>query len=187
MTCFDLAKELKKKLLATQIGQQRLRSINCIVVSIDQQKLWHFKGEKITAYTVSTARAGAGCVENSQQTPLGVLQVSEKIGAEAPLGMIFKGRKPTGELWQNTPQREDNLITSRILWLEGLEPGHNAGHHANGQCVDTKQRYIYIHGTNQHHRLGQPNSHGCVLLSDADVIQLFDEVPVGTLVYIHKA
>jgi lipoprotein-anchoring transpeptidase ErfK/SrfK len=187
MTCFDIAKELKEKLFATRVGQERLPSVDCIVVSIDQQKLWHFKGETITEYTVSTARAGVGCVENSQQTPLGVLQVGEKIGHEAPQGMIFKGRKPTGELWQSTPQRDDNLITTRILWLDGLEPGYNCGHNTAGQCVDTKQRYVYIHGTNQYQKLGQPNSHGCVLLSDQDVLKLFNQVEVGTLVYIHKA
>jgi lipoprotein-anchoring transpeptidase ErfK/SrfK len=98
--------------------------------------------------------------------------------------MVFKARQPTGKVWSDWPSAEDNLITSRILWLAGLEAGHNAGTNAAGQAVDTKQRYVYIHGTNQHAQLGTPNSHGCVLLADADVIALFDRVSVGTQVFI---
>ena len=41
-----------------------------------------------------------------------------------------------------------------------------------------------IHGTNQTDKLGQPNSHGCVLLSDRDVIRLYGLVPAGTPVLI---
>jgi lipoprotein-anchoring transpeptidase ErfK/SrfK len=81
-------------------------------------------------------------------------------------------------------QPEDNLITSRILWLDGLEPGLNQGTDAQGRVVDTRRRFVYIHGTNQADKLGRPNSHGCVLLSDADVIRLFDRVAVGLTVLI---
>lgn len=133
---------------------------------------------------VSTARAGIGCVQDSQRTPTGLHQVCEKIGAGAPAGMVFKARQPTGSLASTWPTPEDNLITSRILWLDGLEPGHNQGTDAEGRVVDTCRRFVYIHGTNQTDKLGQPNSHGCVLLSDDDVIRLFDAVPVGTHVLI---
>ena len=98
--------------------------------------------------------------------------------------MVFKARQPTGKLSAEWPTPEDNLITSRILWLEGMEPGHNQGTDAAGRLVDTHRRYVYIHGTNQVGKLGQPNSHGCVLLSDADVIRLYGSVAAGTPVLI---
>ena len=157
---------------------------DCIVVSIDQQKLWHFQGQECRTYVVSTARAGRGCVQDSLQTPDGLHQVCEKIGEGAVPGMVFKTRKPTGKLASEWATPEDNLITSRILWLDGLEPGRNQGMDAQGRLVDTRRRFVYIHGTNQQDKLGQPNSHGCVLLSDRDVIQLFDLVPVGTPVLL---
>lgn len=157
---------------------------HCIVVSVDQQKLWHFHGVGCQTYVVSTARAGVGCVQDSQQTPAGLHQVCEKIGADAIPGMVFKARQPTGKLASEWTTPEDNLITSRILWLDGLEAGRNQGTDAEGRVVDTRRRYVYIHGTNQSAKLGQPNSHGCVLLSDSDVIRLFELVPVGTPVLI---
>ena len=159
-------------------------SEHCIVVSIDQQKLWFFAGEAAQEYVVSTARDGVGCVADSLRTPLGLHRVAEKIGDAAPKGMVFKARVPTGRIWTEGPAPEDNLITTRILWLEGLEPGKNAGHDAAGRLVDTKARFVYLHGTNQASRLGTPNSHGCVLLSDDDILDLFDRAPVGTPVYL---
>ncbi len=157
---------------------------DCIVVSIDQQKLWHFHGSDCESYVVSTARAGRGCVQDSLQTPLGLHQVCEKIGEGAAPGMVFKARQPTGKLASAWPTPEDNLITSRILWLDGLEAGLNQGTDAQGRIVDTRRRFVYIHGTNQADMLGRPNSHGCVLLSDADIIRLFAQVPVGTKVLL---
>jgi lipoprotein-anchoring transpeptidase ErfK/SrfK len=157
---------------------------DCIVVSIDQQKLWHFQGQGCETYVVSTARAGRGCVQDSQQTPTGLHQVCEKFGEGAPVGMVFKARQATGMLAAEWPTPEDNLITSRILWLDGLEVGHNQGSDVHGRVVDTRRRFVYIHGTNQADKLGRPNSHGCVLLSDDDVIRLFARVPVGTKVLI---
>ena len=86
-----------------------------------------------------------------------------------PPGMVFKARQPTGKLSAEWPTPEDNLITSRILWLEGLEPGHNQGTRCGRQGRRyASRRFVYIHGTNQTDKLGQPNSHGCVLLSDQD-------------------
>lgn len=157
---------------------------DCIVVSIDQQKLWIFNGAECWTYPVSTARAGRGCLQDSWQTPDGLHAVVEKIGADAPLGMVFKGRKATGVMWSAWPTPEDNLITTRILWLGGLERGHNLGTDAQGRVVDTQQRFVYIHGTNQHAQVGTPNSHGCVLLTDSDVVTLFNRVAVGMVVLI---
>jgi lipoprotein-anchoring transpeptidase ErfK/SrfK len=156
-----------------------------LVVSIDQQKLWYFNQNSKIEYKVSTARAGRGCVKDSLQTPTGLHRISEKIGVNAVSGMIFKARKPLGQTWKEIPSTDDNLITSRILWLEGMEKGVNQGSDSNGKSVDTKQRFIYIHGTNQSEKLGTPNSHGCILLSDEDVIRLFDSVEIGTYVFIH--
>jgi hypothetical protein len=184
MTCLDKSLVLRGELT------ERLKTLGlpmgkeCLVVSIDQQKLWHFNQNNCTEYVISTARAGKGCVKDSLMTPLGLHSISEKIGAEAASGMIFKARKPTGQVWTQLESTDDNLITSRILWLEGMEEGLNRGNDAEGKIVDTKKRFIYIHGTNQYQKLGTPNSHGCILLSDKDVIQLFDRVSVGASVYI---
>ncbi len=95
--------------------------------------------------------------------------------------MVFKGRVATGQCyWECAPEeQEKNLITTRILWLEGLEDGHN-----RGPGRDTFARYVYIHGTNQEDRIGTPNSHGCVLLRNAEVVELFDTVPEGALVLV---
>ena len=160
-------------------------SDDCLVVSVVQQRLDHFRrGEPVRTYRVSTARAGVGCVENSLRTPVGLHRVTERIGEGEPVGMVFKARKPTGVLWRDWPSREDNLITTRILRLEGLEPGLNRGADAEGRVVDTHRRLVYLHGTNQAAGLGAPNSHGCVLLSDADMLELHDAVAPGSLVMI---
>ena len=184
MPCSEFELGLKKEVTERLKGLGLPSAEDCIVVSIDQQKLWHIRGQDCRTYVVSTARAGRGCVQDSHQTPEGLHQVCEKIGAGAVPGMVFKARQPTGTLASEWPSPEDNLITSRILWLDGLEPGRNQGVATDGRVVDTRRRFVYIHGTNQSDNLGQPNSHGCVLLSDADVIQLFDVVPVGIRVLI---
>jgi lipoprotein-anchoring transpeptidase ErfK/SrfK len=184
MPCSEFELGLKKEVTGRLRGLGLPSAEDCIVVSIDQQKLWHFHGKGCETYVVSTARAGRGCVQDSQQTPMGLHQVCEKIGAGAAAGMVFKARQPTGKLASEWPTPEDNLITSRILWLDGLEPGFNQGTDAEGRVVDTRRRYVYIHGTNQAEMLGRPNSHGCVLLSDADVIRLFEQVPTGLPVLI---
>ena len=158
---------------------------DCLVVSVVQQRLDHFRGGiPLAAYRVSTARAGVGCVEDSLRTPLGLHRVTERIGEGEPEGMVFKARLPTGRLWREWPRPEDNLITTRILRLEGLEPGVNRGLDAEGRVVDTHRRMVYIHGTNQASALGTPNSHGCILLSDADMLRLFGETREGTLVML---
>lgn len=156
-----------------------------LYVSIPQQRLFHFRDALLHAeYAISTSRKPPSCVENSLGTPSGLHRIAEKIGDGAPLGMIFKGRKPTGCCYQDMPEEErtDNLITTRILWLEGLENGIN-----RGEGCDTHARYIYIHGTNQESKLGSPNSHGCVLLANKEMLNLFNDVPSGTPVYIQSS
>jgi hypothetical protein len=130
----------------------------------------------VRKFRCSTSRFGIGQVEGSNQTPLGLHRVVEKIGGGWPVGTVFKGRQPIGYTWQGMP---DAKITTRILWLEGLEPGFNRGGN-----VDSHARYIYIHGTGDQTTIGQPTSCGCIHLADADLIPLFDRLPGGTLVWI---
>jgi hypothetical protein len=101
----------------------------------------------------------------------------EKIGEGATAGTVFKSRKAVGHVSQ--PEFADAKITTRILWLEGLEPGFNRGGN-----VDSNARYIYIHGTADQKSIGKPASCGCIHLADADLIPLFDLLPVSTLVWI---
>ena len=113
---------------------------------------------------------------NSQQTPLGLHRIAQKIGAGQPVGTVFRSRKGVGLTWQGKP---DATIVHRILWLEGLEPQFNC----DGN-VDTFRRYIYIHGFGDETTLGRPKSHGCIHMAAEDLIPLFDRLPVGTLVWI---
>lgn len=151
-----------------------------IVVSIKSQKAFLYEGSALLkSYTVSTGKNGIGCVPGSNCTPTGLHRIAQKIGDGLPLRAELKGRVPTGRIWSPSPENplansEDDLILTRILWLEGCEP-HNA---------TTFERYIYFHGTNQEHLLGTPVSHGCIRMSNADIIELFDLVEVGTEVAI---
>ena len=135
-------------------------------------------------YPVSTALNGAGEAEGSYCTPRGRHRIAQKIGACAPLFAVFKARLPTGEIW--TPELEAKApgcdwILSRILWLEGMEAGKN-----QGDKVDSHARYIYIHGTNEEHKIGTPVSHGCIRMKNADVVALYDLVEMGTEVNIRE-
>jgi lipoprotein-anchoring transpeptidase ErfK/SrfK len=127
-------------------------------------------------YVVSTSRFGIGQVEGSNQTPLGLHRIARKAGGGHPIGTVFKARRPVGFTWQGQP---DGGIVHRILWLEGLEPGLNRGGN-----VDTFRRYVYIHGFGDELTLGRPQSCGCIHLSGADLMPLYDRLPVGTLVWI---
>jgi hypothetical protein len=127
-------------------------------------------------FRCSTSKFGIGEMAGSNRTPRGLHCVAEKIGGGWPAGTAFKGRKPVGFAWQGNPAA---TITSRILWLEGLEPGFNrAGR------VDSHSRHIYIHGTGNEPALGRPDSHGCVHLAAQDLIPLYDKLPSGSLVWM---
>lgn len=140
------------------------------------------RGELLATYPVSTAAKGAGEQKGSYQTPRGKHLIRAKIGAGQPANAVFVGRRPTGEIW--TPAlggefpRRDWILT-RILWLSGREPGVNR---LGG--VDTMARYIYIHGTPDITRLGEPGSHGCVRMDNRQLIELFDRVAAYTPVEI---
>ena len=131
-------------------------------------------GETLRRYPVSTSRFGPGTEPGSHRTPLGHFRVGEMIGHDAPLGAVFRSRQPTGETGLSAS--DDDLILTRILWLEGTEP-HNA---------NTRERYIYIHGTNHEAQIGEPASHGCVRMRNADIIELFGHVMPGTGVHISE-
>ncbi len=154
---------------------------HALYVKISEQKLYvYYQGALVKTYPTSTSRRPPSCVENSLGTPLGLHVIEEKIGDGASVGMVFKGRVAQGTPYMALPEEENkpNLITSRILWLRGLEPENT------GPGRDTHNRYIYIHGTNHEDRIGTPDSHGCLLLRNSDVIELFNSIPSGTLVLI---
>ena len=129
-------------------------------------------------YPASSSRLGVGIREDSLKTPPGIHRICEKIGAGAPVGRIFRDREDTGEDWDHTSD-EENIILTRILRLEGLEPGVN-----KGKGIDTYERYVYIHGTNREQDIGTPFSHGCICMRNTDIVALFDMVPEGTILYI---
>jgi L,D-transpeptidase YbiS len=129
-------------------------------------------GELYKSYPVSTSRFGLGSEAGSNKTPLGWFAVCKKIGADAAAGAVFRSREPTGEI--ALQGGEEDLVLTRILWLDGLQEVN----------ANTRERYIYIHGTNQEALLGTPVSHGCVRMSNADIAECFDEIPEGTPVEI---
>jgi hypothetical protein len=151
-----------------------------LIVSVSRQTVSLFKdGKFVKQFLCSTSRFGIGQIEGSNCTPLGLHCIAEKIGSGEPPGTVFKSRKVVGHTSQ--PGFADAKITTRIMWLEGLEPGFN-----QGTDVDSHARYIYIHGTGDQETIGEPASHGCIHLADDDLLQLYDMLPSGTLVWISE-
>jgi lipoprotein-anchoring transpeptidase ErfK/SrfK len=152
-------------------------------VSLAAQTLELWRGGRLAkTYAVSTSKHGSGEIQGSHRTPRGRHVVRAKIGRGEPENAVFRGRRPTGEIYsaalaQAHPDRD--WILTRILWLSGTEVGRNR----LGQ-VDTMRRYIYIHGTPDTEPLGVPGSIGCIRMRNRDVVELFDLVPAGTLVDI---
>ena len=152
-------------------------------VSLVAQELTLLRGERSwRCFAVSTSKYGAGEVGGSHQTPRGRHVIRAKIGAGAPQGTVFRGRRPTGEIYSAAlasafPERD--WILTRILWLSGTEVGRNRLGN-----VDTMRRYIYIHGTPDTEELGVPGSIGCIRMANRDIVELFDLVPAGTIVDI---
>jgi hypothetical protein len=127
----------------------------------------------IKTYKISTSRYGEGDSLGSWRTPIGRLEIADKIGARAASGSVFKGRHRTGEiLLPNAPGRDP--IISRIIWLRGLDTSNRNAY----------QRCIYIHGTPQEELLGRKASFGCIRMSSNDVIEVFNWVSIGTPVVI---
>lgn len=125
-------------------------------------------GDLVRRYVISTSKYGLGSEPGSNKTPTGNFLIAEKIGDDAPPGVVFKSRVQTEEF--GTPDDVEDRVQTRILWLEGTDPDN----------ANTKERYVYIHGTNAEAALGTPASHGCVRMMNDDVIDLYNRVPVGT-------
>jgi lipoprotein-anchoring transpeptidase ErfK/SrfK len=148
-----------------------------IVVSTREQKLALIdRGNVLAIYPVSTSKFGLGDWRGSRFTPLGKLQIAEKIGDSAPPGTVFKDRRRTGEIVAPDSPGRDPIVT-RILWLRGLEA-------RNAQAYE---RGIYIHGTPVENLIGRPASYGCIRMRSRDVIRLFDAAPVGTKIDVVNA
>jgi lipoprotein-anchoring transpeptidase ErfK/SrfK len=146
-----------------------------IDISIRNQVLTVKRGdEALRSYPVSSSRFGLGTEEGSMKTPTGRFRIAEKIGGEVPSGTVFQSRVPLKP--GDAPPPTEDLVMSRILWLDGLEE-HNA---------NTHERFIYIHGTKHEDKIGSPASHGCIRMRNADVIDLFDLVDEDTPVVIRE-
>jgi hypothetical protein len=149
-----------------------------LTVNIAEQKASLFENIwLVKTYRCSTSRFGVGQIEGSYRTPLGLHCIAEKIGDGEPAGTIFKERRVVGHVSELGVKAGG--ITTRILWLKGLEPGFN-----QGGSVDTHAREIYIHGTGDQASVGKPTSIGCIHFADPDLVSLFNLLPAGTLVWI---
>lgn len=154
-----------------------------IFISIKKQKLYHIKNNNIiNKYIISSSKYGVGNQEGSNKTPLGLHKIKEKHGENTPingrmLGRIFYG--DITKIYTDKTQSKTDDITTRILWLEGLEKGKNSG-----PGIDSYKRYIYIHGTSEEGRLGKPASNGCIRMKNKDIFDLYKRLEVGTLVLI---
>ncbi|HEX8490914.1 MAG TPA: L,D-transpeptidase [Chthoniobacterales bacterium] len=137
-----------------------------VVISIPQQRLALLdKGALMATYPISTSKFALGDTPGTNATPLGELEVAKKIGGSAPSGMVFKDRRPTGEILAPDAPGRDPIVT-RILWLRGRE----------AQNANAYGRYIYIHGTPEERTIGTRASYGCIRMRSQDVIQLYDIV-----------
>src|ERR1043166_7888102 len=146
-----------------------------IDISLKDQRLTLTRdGENVRSFPISSSRFGIGTEEGSMKTPLGNFRIADKIGHGAKSGAIFKARVPLGPD-DPLPDTED-FVTTRILWLDGLDP----------EKAHTRDRYIYIHGTKHEDKIGTPDSHGCIRMRNADVIELFDLVDETTQVVIRE-
>ena len=145
-----------------------------VIISVKDQKLMVMgNGARLATYPVSTSKFGLGDDWGRMTTPLGFLQVAEKIGDHAPAGAVFRNRRFTGEILKPNAKGRDPVIT-RIIWLRGLEAS-NA--HAFSRC-------IYIHGTPEEKLIGRPASYGCIRMKSRDVAKLYEQLPVGAIVEI---
>lgn len=183
VTLFFLSAQLPGKTLVKTEYPGYVNETVAIVDVPSQSLTLYINGEIVRSYPVSTSKHGMGSRANSNRTPPGVHYVRKKFGAGEKSGTIFKARVSTRKraTIEHRPRFTGNdFVTTRILWLSGLEPGTN-----QGKGIDSFKRYIYIHGTPEEGLIGQPASHGCVRMRNADVIELFDLMPEKSLVKIN--
>ena len=157
----------------TTRNNQHVQPVQLVLDVATQRLDLHQPDGTTLSYPVSTSKYGLGTEEGSFRTPTGRFRIYAKFGENAPAWMSFKGRKPTGVIASSGG--EEDLILSRILWLEGLDPENS----------NTRDRYIYIHGTNQEDLIGTPASHGCIRLRNSQMMELFDLVEEGTPLLIN--
>ena len=154
-----------------------------VLIDVSEQEMYLYEKKLLKRiYPISTAVKGEG--SESEQTPLGVHVVRSKFGKDAPFGTIFVNRKSTGriaEIIRDTKDMPESFVTSRGLWLGGLETGKN-----KGEKVDTYNRHIYIQGTDEEGLIGRKASHGSIRMYNKDIIKAFDKLSVGSLVYIGR-
>ncbi|HWM23367.1 MAG TPA: L,D-transpeptidase [Chthoniobacterales bacterium] len=144
-----------------------------IHISVADQQLTLKSGrKKLASYPISTSRFGLGAKEGSMKTPTGRFRIVETIGGGAAPGTVFKNRQPVKATKKML--RDEDLVMTRILWLDGLDPGN----------ANTHDRFIYIHGTNHEESIGKPASHGCIRMRKADLVELFEQVGEDTPVTI---
>jgi lipoprotein-anchoring transpeptidase ErfK/SrfK len=164
-------------LTAALFGPVPAMATPSIVVSVPEQTLALINdGVVIARYRISTSKFGLGDRSGTYATPLGAMAVASKIGANAPLGAVFKNRRMTGEILPPNAPGRDPIVT-RILWLRGLE-------RTNAHAFN---RNIYIHGTPEERLIGRPASYGCIRMRSRDVAQLFNAVPVGTRIQVSNS
>lgn len=170
--------------MTTPVANERRRGLWLDVDLAEQALVLKRDDTELARYVISSGANGAGERNGSGQTPRGWHVVRAKVGDGQPAGTVFRGRRPTGEVYEPALRRahpERDWILTRILWLSGLEPGVN-----RLGDVDTMRRYIYIHGGPDDVEYGRPGSKGCIRMRNADVVDLFGRVPTGTPILIHE-
>ena len=185
-TTIDLNKDNKTNILEGLISSNpSYKSLDALLyVDIESQTMLHIKkGTVLRKYDISSSVYGTGSIANSLKTPLGKHEIYKKIGDKLPVNAILKGRVWNGAIAtiiKDPIDTDYDHVTSRIMWLDGLELGKNKG---NG--IDSRNRYIYIHGTAEEGLIGKPASDGCIRMYNRDVLELYDLVEEQTQVWIY--
>ncbi|MBL0332791.1 MAG: L,D-transpeptidase [Chlorobiota bacterium] len=189
----DAGKKFLEASIIAELSGFNSRLDLLIYINVEEQNMFVSRNNSIVkAFRVSTGKTGSeyGAKMGTNQTPLGIHKIVDKIGDGAEFGSIFKSRRNTGRI---APIVKDSAgllsklhdyVLTRVFIIDGLEDGINKGRDMNGKLVDSKARCIYIHGTNNELMLGTPVSYGCIRMFNDDAIELFNLVPIGTYVII---
>ena len=189
----SLVEKIYSRIAKNHVKKGNKEEISLLLISVKLQKMYLYVNRKeIHSYDISTALAGtdSNATEGTLKTPVGLMQIGKMIGEGCKIGTIFKYQKNTGKTAEiiyekkKLPRSMEDLITTRVLVLRGLERGLNLGKNKKGQNVDAQLRGIYIHGTNNEAMIGKPASHGCIRMRNKEVIELFKLVDTNTFVYV---